>query len=385
MRRTRHTQLFSLTTIQLAASVAAGLPAASAVLTNNPLSRCLPVLCPAPCACARRMLSNRESARRSRKRKQEHMQTLEQQIEELQDNLKERTTQTEDAVRKCACLEDENFRLREENERLRDELRFLRTEVRLRTAWAAARGRDTAAAGWGACMLGVLGAGMCGDDCTTYACISSHSWLCASIEPSMLLAVLTLRASTCGTGAVHVRARQSREPAAWPARLPVCCRAAADRVLLWLPVPATRALPCCVCCSSTTARSATVSTGSGSAAATRTRTGTHQGARLAPTSAAGQATRHRQQAEQQQQQRPSSAPAAAAASTASTSSRQLRAPAPWREASTSRTEGGQPPPCASGVCVLAPSLCRGMCRVRGVWLLCTGSVCCVRGSAGLCV
>jgi hypothetical protein len=29
------------------------------------------------------MLSNRESARRSRKRKQEHMMTLEQQIEEL--------------------------------------------------------------------------------------------------------------------------------------------------------------------------------------------------------------------------------------------------------------------------------------------------------------
>lgn len=116
------------------------------------------------------MLSNRESARRSRKRKQEHMQTLEQQIEELQDNLKERTTHAEDAVRKCARLEDENFRLREENERLRDELRFLRTEVRAAAGLLRGGGTQLLRAGVRACW--VCWAGMCGDACATYACIS---------------------------------------------------------------------------------------------------------------------------------------------------------------------------------------------------------------------
>lgn len=56
--------------------------------------------------------------------------TLEQQIEELQDNLKDKQAVVDLCERKCQCLEDENYRLREENERLRDELRFLRTEVR---------------------------------------------------------------------------------------------------------------------------------------------------------------------------------------------------------------------------------------------------------------
>lgn len=75
------------------------------------------------------MLSNRESARRSRKRKQEHMQQLEGQIEDLAAEKKEKEAIAEMAERRCKSLEDENVRLREENERLRDELRFLRTEV----------------------------------------------------------------------------------------------------------------------------------------------------------------------------------------------------------------------------------------------------------------
>ncbi|WIA31653.1 hypothetical protein OEZ86_002533 [Tetradesmus obliquus] len=77
----------------------------------------------------RRMLSNRESARRSRKRKQEHMQSLEMQIEDLVEARREKEALADAAERRCRVLEDENGRLREENERLRDELRFLRQEM----------------------------------------------------------------------------------------------------------------------------------------------------------------------------------------------------------------------------------------------------------------
>jgi len=78
---------------------------------------------------ARRMLSNRESARRSRRRKQEHLSTLESQIQDLQDDKKDLADRAQSLERRCTSIEEENKRLREENERLRDELHFLRTEI----------------------------------------------------------------------------------------------------------------------------------------------------------------------------------------------------------------------------------------------------------------
>eukprot|EP00877_Chromochloris_zofingiensis_P002035 jgi/Chrzof1/11832/Cz06g11180.t1 len=77
----------------------------------------------------RRMLSNRESARRSRRRKQEHLHTLESKINELAEVKKEVAEKASTIERTAKSLEDENKRLREENDRLRDELRFLRTEL----------------------------------------------------------------------------------------------------------------------------------------------------------------------------------------------------------------------------------------------------------------
>lgn len=93
---------------------------------------------------ARRMLSNRESARRSRRRKQEHLSKLEVEKHHLEDERREIETTLEGANRRTAQLEDENRRLRDENERLRDELRFLRTEIKDRNGYG---NHGTAAAG----------------------------------------------------------------------------------------------------------------------------------------------------------------------------------------------------------------------------------------------
>lgn len=83
---------------------------------------------------ARRMLSNRESARRSRRRKQEHLSKLESELNVVADSKKEITDKVSDLERRCMTVDDENRRLREENERLRDELRFLRSEIKERNA-----------------------------------------------------------------------------------------------------------------------------------------------------------------------------------------------------------------------------------------------------------
>eukprot|EP00798_Chlamydomonas_sp_ICE-L_P013526 gene13526-19394_t len=78
---------------------------------------------------ARRMLSNRESARRSRRRKQEHMNKLEQELNVVAESKKEVSDQVSTLEKRCSSVDDENRRLREENERLKDELQFLRTEI----------------------------------------------------------------------------------------------------------------------------------------------------------------------------------------------------------------------------------------------------------------
>lgn len=78
---------------------------------------------------ARRMLSNRESARRSRRRKQEHLSKLECEVQVVVEEKKSIQDQLAYAERMAKTYEEENKRLREENERLRDELKFLRTEI----------------------------------------------------------------------------------------------------------------------------------------------------------------------------------------------------------------------------------------------------------------
>eukprot|EP00210_Caulerpa_lentillifera_P000536 g518.t1 len=73
----------------------------------------------------RRMMSNRESARRSRKRKQEHLHTLEEQIRSLQSEKTAWLELQENLKRRCISAEEESQRLKEENSRLRDELNIL--------------------------------------------------------------------------------------------------------------------------------------------------------------------------------------------------------------------------------------------------------------------
>ncbi|PNH00885.1 Protein ABSCISIC ACID-INSENSITIVE 5 [Tetrabaena socialis] len=81
---------------------------------------------------ARRMLSNRESARRSRRRKQEHLSKLEEERNLLEEERRAFENNLDSLERRSTYMEDENRRLKEENERLRDELRFLRNEDSLR-------------------------------------------------------------------------------------------------------------------------------------------------------------------------------------------------------------------------------------------------------------
>ncbi|GAX72919.1 hypothetical protein CEUSTIGMA_g374.t1 [Chlamydomonas eustigma] len=90
---------------------------------------------------AKRMLSNRESARRSRRRKQEHLGKLEMEISSLLEEKKAWTTQATSLERRSCSSEDENKRLREENERLKDELLFLRSELKEKNAHERKGGR----------------------------------------------------------------------------------------------------------------------------------------------------------------------------------------------------------------------------------------------------
>jgi len=79
------------------------------------------------------MLSNRESARRSRKRKQEHLQTLEEEIGHLKEEKRTWLEAKDTLTRRCQAAEEESSRLKEENSRLRDELNILglvRSELR---------------------------------------------------------------------------------------------------------------------------------------------------------------------------------------------------------------------------------------------------------------
>eukprot|EP00200_Dunaliella_tertiolecta_P016392 CAMPEP_0202415700 /NCGR_PEP_ID=MMETSP1128-20130828/37025_1 /ASSEMBLY_ACC=CAM_ASM_000463 /TAXON_ID=3047 /ORGANISM="Dunaliella tertiolecta, Strain CCMP1320" /LENGTH=362 /DNA_ID=CAMNT_0049022461 /DNA_START=159 /DNA_END=1247 /DNA_ORIENTATION=- len=78
---------------------------------------------------ARRMLSNRESARRSRKRKQEHLGKLEEEIQQLKRDKQQLQESNQMLSQQYNSVSDHNKRLCEENERIKDELRFLRTEI----------------------------------------------------------------------------------------------------------------------------------------------------------------------------------------------------------------------------------------------------------------
>ncbi|CAD7699713.1 unnamed protein product [Ostreobium quekettii] len=87
---------------------------------------------------ARRMLSNRESARRSRRRKQDHLMTMEDQINILLEDKRKWMETKESLERRCELAEEESRKLREENQRLRDELRILDLVV----SWAHPMGMN---------------------------------------------------------------------------------------------------------------------------------------------------------------------------------------------------------------------------------------------------
>ncbi|GMH32523.1 hypothetical protein BSKO_00357 [Bryopsis sp. KO-2023] len=74
---------------------------------------------------ARRMLSNRESARRSRRRKQEHLTNMESEISGLNEEKRKWLEHKDLLEHRCHVAEEESRKLREENQRLRDELRIL--------------------------------------------------------------------------------------------------------------------------------------------------------------------------------------------------------------------------------------------------------------------
>lgn len=77
---------------------------------------------------ARRMLSNRESARRSRRRKQEHLSTLETELQKEAREKEETSQRMLTAEKRVRVLEDDNRQLRREASEMKKELDRLRKE-----------------------------------------------------------------------------------------------------------------------------------------------------------------------------------------------------------------------------------------------------------------
>lgn len=78
---------------------------------------------------ARRMLSNRESARRSRRRKQEHLHTLEGQIDELEKEREELLDKVEELGKRLDTSTENLQKFQNDNQELRKELEKLRSQV----------------------------------------------------------------------------------------------------------------------------------------------------------------------------------------------------------------------------------------------------------------
>lgn len=177
----------------------------SMVCRHRTSRRCLAVI-----HC--RMLSNRESARRSRKRKQEHMHSLELQLEDIAEQKREKEAIADMAERKCRTLEDENQRLREENDRLRDELRFLRSEVRAaHNAFRLCHPRR------GSCVPGAgralaLGGCQTGSDSGRVDCSAAAAVLCSC-----------LLLSVCCHHKCLLRPQQQQQPQHTAAPYGFCC------------------------------------------------------------------------------------------------------------------------------------------------------------------